>query len=98
MTRTFSVTTATVTATLGLALSARAFPHATGEALRPHACQGLFGKLRLPNVNVRRAAKAVVYPVKKTAIAGGKAAVEGYQVYRVVSPRGRALPAVPNFK
>jgi hypothetical protein len=85
-------------ATLGLSLHAGAMPH-TG--LGTHVYAGLFGKVRLPRINVAKGIKAVAYPVTKTAVNGGKAAISGgetaakaYGTYHSLAPNSKAIPSI----
>lgn len=94
----FYKSVALIFAAFGLGLPACAVPQVSNVLTRPHAYCGHFGKVRLPKLNIVKAVRATTYTVRKTAATGGKTAVETYQVWRVVSPTGKALPPVPRLK
>lgn len=62
---------------LGLAPQADAVPIAVAGSLQTQSVCGLFPKIHLPKVNLGKGAKALLYPVTKTTINGGKTAISG---------------------
>jgi len=61
----------------GAIVQANAFPFPDHSGMQAHADRGLFPKIHIPKVNLGKGAKALLYPVTKTTINGGKAVVNG---------------------
>ncbi len=73
-TRCLLLLTVALTVLLGTVTPVGAFP-AHANRLPARTVYGLFPKGRYPKVNVGKGAKALLYPVTKTAINGGKTVI-----------------------